>query len=202
MGVAHLTFDLGPGGECRHRVDDDHVEGPGADEHVGDLERLLAGIGLGDQELVDVDADGPGVDGVHGVLGVDVGTDAAVALGLGHDMGGERGLARPLGPEDLDHAAAGQAADAERQVERQCPGWDDVDGHRALVAHLHDGAGAELLLDLGQRQVEGLAPSLAVDVGDGCGPGVLADLAHRVLRSFAGIFPVLLACWICLIDWG
>ena len=47
------------------------------------------------------------------MLGVDVGADAAVALGLGHDVHGEGGLAGGLGTEDLDDAAAGQAPDAE-----------------------------------------------------------------------------------------
>ena len=93
MGVAHLALDLGPGGQGGHRVDDHHVERPGADQHVGDLESLLTGVGLGDQELVHVDADGSGVGWVHGVFGVDVGTDTAVALCFGHHVGGQRGLA-------------------------------------------------------------------------------------------------------------
>ena len=49
VGVAHLAFDLGPRRERRHRVDDEDVERARADQHVGDLERLLAGVGLGDQ---------------------------------------------------------------------------------------------------------------------------------------------------------
>ena len=58
MGVAHLALDLGPGHERGHRVDHEHVERARADQHVGDLERLLTGVGLGDQQLVDVHADG------------------------------------------------------------------------------------------------------------------------------------------------
>ena len=50
---------------------------PGAHQRLGDLERLLAGVGLGDQELVDVDAELLGVDRVERVLGVDEGADAA-----------------------------------------------------------------------------------------------------------------------------
>ena len=46
VGVAHLALDLGARRECGHRVDDDHVERTRAHEHVGDLERLLAGVGL------------------------------------------------------------------------------------------------------------------------------------------------------------
>ena len=52
-------------------------ERAGADQHVGDLERLLTGVGLGDQQRVGVDAEGLGVVGVERVLGVDEGGDAA-----------------------------------------------------------------------------------------------------------------------------
>ena len=44
--IAHLALDLGPRRERGHRVDDDDVERARADEHVGDLEGLLAGVGL------------------------------------------------------------------------------------------------------------------------------------------------------------
>jgi recombination protein RecA len=74
VAVAHLALDLGAGHERRDRVDDDDVERAGADQHVGDLERLLPGVGLGDQERVGVDPEGLGVLGVERVLGVD--TDA------------------------------------------------------------------------------------------------------------------------------
>ena len=154
VGVAHLAFDLGARRECRHRVDDHHIDRAGAHQHVDDLERLLAGVGLADQQLVDVDADGPGVHRIHGVLGVDVGADAAVALRLGHDVHGQRGLTRRLRAEDLDDAATRQAADAEGEVERQRPGLDGLDAHRGLLAHPHDGALAELLVDGCQRHIE------------------------------------------------
>src|SRR3712207_7844049 len=44
------ALDLGAGHECRDGVDDDDVERAGADQHVGDLERLLPRVGLGDQQ--------------------------------------------------------------------------------------------------------------------------------------------------------
>ena len=119
-----------------------------------DLERLLAGVGLRDEQLVDVDADALGVGRVHRVLGVDEGADAAAALRLGDHVVDERRLARRLGPEDLDHAAARQPADAERDVERERPGRDGGDRDLRLVVHLHDGALAELPLDLSERDVE------------------------------------------------
>ena len=154
--VAHLALDLGPGHERGDRVDDDHVERAGADEHVGDLERLLAGVGLADQQLVDVDADGRGVHRVHGVLGVDVRAHATVALRLGHHVHGQRGLARRLGAEDLDHAAPRQAADAECDVERERAGGDGGDADVAVLPQPHDRALAELLLDLADGHLEGV----------------------------------------------
>ena len=96
------------------------------------------------------------VDRVHRVLGVDVGADAAVALGLGDHVHGEGRLARRLRAEDLDDAAAGQAADAEREVERERAGGDGRDPDVALLAEPHDGALAELLLDLAECHLEGL----------------------------------------------
>ena len=67
---------------------------PRAHQGVGDLERLLAGVGLRDQQLVDVDAELSGVAGIERVLGVDEGADAARLLRLGDAVQGERGLAR------------------------------------------------------------------------------------------------------------
>src|SRR5690606_25146092 len=103
--------------EGGHRVDDQDVERPGANEHVGDLEGLLSGVGLGDQQLVDVHPDGPGVVGIEGVLGVDEGGDAPVALRFGDDVEGEARLARCLRAVDLDYAPPGDATGAQRQVE-------------------------------------------------------------------------------------
>ena len=121
--VAHLAFDLGARRERGHRVDGDDVERAAADEHLGDLEGLLAVVGLGDQQIVDVDADGLRRRGVHGVLGVDEGRHAAEALCLGDEVIDQGRLARRFGAEDLDDATARDAADAERDVEGQRARW-------------------------------------------------------------------------------
>ena len=109
--VAHLAFDLGARHERRDRVDDDAVDAAGADQRLGDLERLLAGVGLADEELVDVDAAGAGVAGIERVLDVDEGGDAAARLGLGDDVLADGRLARRLRAEDLRDPAARDAAD-------------------------------------------------------------------------------------------
>ena len=120
--VAHLALDLGLGRERRDRVDGDDVEGAAADQHLGDLEGLLAVVGLRDEQVVDVDADGLGVRRVHGVLGVDEGGLAAEALRLGDEVVDQRRLAGRLGAVDLDDAAPRDAAHAEGDVERERAG--------------------------------------------------------------------------------
>src|SRR5690606_29423096 len=92
------------------------------------------------------------------VFGVDERAGAALALGLGDDLQRQRGLARRLRTVNLDDATARQPTDAKRDVERERTGRDDLDiAHDAPVAHAHDRALAELLLDLGQRGAERLA---------------------------------------------
>ena len=154
VAVAHLAFDLGPGHEGRHGVDDEHVERTRADQHVGDLEALLTRVGLADQEIVDVHADRPAVHRVHGVLGVDVGARSTVALRLGDHVHGERRLTRRLRAEDLDDPAPGKSADTEREVERERTRGDGFDADVAPLAQLHDRALAELLVDLGECHIE------------------------------------------------
>ena len=130
VAVAHVALDLGLGHERRDRVDDDDVDRAGAHEHVGDLERLLAVVGLADEQLVGLDAELARVGGVERVLGVDERRDAARLLGLGDGVEGERGLAARLRAVDLDDAAARVAADAERDVEPDAAGRDDLDVRR------------------------------------------------------------------------
>ena len=125
--VAHLAFDLGPRHEGRDGVDDDDVDAARADQRLGDLERLLAGVRLADQQLVHVDAAGPGIARVERVLDVDERGDAAARLGLGDDVLADGRLARRLRAEDLGDPAARDAADAERQVQGDRARRDDVD---------------------------------------------------------------------------
>ena len=117
VAVAHLAFDFGLGHQGRDRVDDHEVHRAGADQDLDDLERLLAGVGLRDEQILDVDAELLGVVDVERVLGVDVGGDAAHPLHVGREMEGEGGLARGLRAVDLGDPAAGDAADAGGGVE-------------------------------------------------------------------------------------
>ena len=132
--VAHLALDLGARHERGHRVDDDDVDRAAAHQHLGDLERLLAGVRLRDEQVVGAHAEGPRVGDVERVLGVDERGDAAGLLRLGDDVQREGRLAGGLRAEDLDHAAARHPADPERDVDAERPGGDHA-GVRGGLAH-------------------------------------------------------------------
>ncbi len=159
LRLAHLAFDLGLRNEGRHRVDDDDVDRARADQHLGDLEGLLAVVGLGDQEVIGVDPELLGVLGVERVLGVDEGREASGLLGLGDDLQRQCRLSGALGSEDLDDAAPGNSADTERGVDGERSGRDDGDRLLGPLAQAHYGSLAELALDLRQRRLDG-APFL------------------------------------------
>ena len=154
MAVAHLALDLGPRHQRGDRIDDQDVDRVGADERVDDLQRLLAGVGLRDDEIVDVDAQLAGVDRIERMLGVDEGGDAAGLLRLGDRVQRQRRLARAFRPVNLDHPAARQAADAQRDVEPEAAGRDRLDLDRLARAQAHRAALAEGAVDLGQSGVE------------------------------------------------
>ena len=158
VGVAHLAVELGLGDQGGDRVDDQDVDGAGADQGFDDLKRLLAVVGLRDEQVVGVYAELFGVGGVEGVLGVDEGGEAAGLLGLGDDLEGDGGFTGAFRAEYLDDAATGNAADAEGGVEGDGTGGDDGDGTDGFLgAEAHDRAFAELLVELGKGGFNGLA---------------------------------------------
>ncbi|GBE21414.1 hypothetical protein BMS3Bbin01_00759 [bacterium BMS3Bbin01] len=112
MRIAHLTFDLGFGNESCHRVDHDDVQRTGSDQHVHDLQGLFTGVGLRDQQLVDVHTEGPRVERIQGMLRVDERCDPPVALCLGDDVQRQGRLPTALGSEDLDDPPSGDTSDA------------------------------------------------------------------------------------------
>ena len=176
VAVAHLALDLGAGDQGGDGVDDDDVDGVGADEQLADFEGLLAGVGLGDEQVVEVDAQSSGPGGVEGVLGVDEGGDAVGFLRRGDAVEREGGFAGGLGAEDLDDASAWDAASAEGEVEGDRAGGDAGGEVGRVVVEPHDRALAEVPLDLGDGLVEGAALGLVllglVLFGGGLGHGV------------------------------
>jgi hypothetical protein len=130
------------------------VHGARAHQHVGDFQRLLAGVRLGDEELVDLHAELLRVLGIERVLRVDEGGGSAGLLHLRDHRKRQRGLAGRLRPVDLDHAAAGQAAHAQRDIKAERPGRHHLNVLQGARVHAHDGALAVLLFDLRQSRGE------------------------------------------------
>ena len=119
MRFTHLTFDLSLGRERSHRIDDDDIDRAGAHQHVGDFQRLLAGIGLRNQKFINVHAEFRGVLRIERVLGIDEGSCTADFLHLRDDRQGQRGLARGFRAIDFHHAAARQTAHAQSHIQAQ-----------------------------------------------------------------------------------
>ena len=115
-------------------------------------------VGLRDQQVVDVHAELAGVGGVEGVLGVDKGGQAAGLLRLGDDLQADGGFAGGFGAEDLDDAAAGDAADAEGGVKADGAGGDDGDRDERLFGAEPDNRPfAKLFFDLCEGKFYGFA---------------------------------------------
>jgi hypothetical protein len=153
VGVAHLALKLGLGHEGGDAVHHDDVNGAAPHQVLGYLQRLLGIVRLGHQQLLDVHATVGRECGIEGVLGVEVCRRPAHPLGRCHGVIGQRGLTRRLRAEYLGDSTAGDSTDAQGHVKRQRACGDRLDGAgcTSLLAEGHDGAPAEVPLDLGNR---------------------------------------------------
>ena len=83
--VAHVAFEFRFRRQRGNRIDDHQADRAGAHQRIDDLERLLAGVGLRDQQFVQVDAQLLGIERIERMFGIDEGADAALLLFLGDD---------------------------------------------------------------------------------------------------------------------
>jgi hypothetical protein len=164
VAVAHVALDFCLGHERSDRIDDDEVDGIRPDEHVGDLESLLAVIGLADEELLGLHPELAGVRRVEGVLRVDERRHPAGLLHLGDRVERERGLPARFGSVDLDDAPARVTADAEGDIEADAARRDDLNpfGQAGALFEAHDRALAVFLFDGRDGELDGLALVLGV----------------------------------------
>src|SRR6059036_3223734 len=90
------------------------------------------------------------------MLGVDECRHTAQFLRFGNHLQRQRGFPRRFRPEDFHDAAAWNAAHAERIIDADRAGWNGInrlDG--PFLSEPHDGALAELFLDLPDRELHG-----------------------------------------------
>ena len=115
------------------------------------------------------------------MLGVNERRQPAGLLRVGDDVQHQRGFAGGFRPENFHHAAARDAADAERQVHRQRAGGNDLDFDlRPRVAQAHDAAFAVTFGDGGNGGFE--FPRVRRG-GFGLGSGFFSSFGcHKILR--------------------
>ncbi len=80
VAVAHFALDFGLGDQRGDGIDDDTSMAPHCTSVSRDFQRLLAGVRLRNQKVVDVHAEFAGVGGVESMFGVDEGGDSARLL--------------------------------------------------------------------------------------------------------------------------
>ena len=118
------------------------------------MQGFLTGRGLGNEQIVEVDAEFAGVLRIECVLNVNEGGEATAFLGLGDRREREGGFAGGFRTEHFDDSAAGESADTEGAVDEQIAGRDDIDIDAVSIAEAHDGGFAEFLLNVGDGEVE------------------------------------------------
>src|SRR6185312_4768186 len=109
---------------------------------------------LRDEEIIDIDAELAGVDGVEGVFDVDERRHAAALLGFGDDLERDGGLTGGFRSEDFADAAAGEAAGTEGRVDRDRARGDHRDGDNGFLrSEPYNRPFAELLFDLAESLI-------------------------------------------------
>ena len=155
--VAHVALKFGLWRQGGDRIHDHHADGTGTDKRIHDLQRLLARVGLRNQQLIQVDAQLLCILRVQSMFGIHKSADATLFLFFRDRVQRQRRLAGRFRTVNLDHPALWQTTDPQRNIQpqRSCRCRLDI-GHLVITAELHDGALAELPLDLRQRAFQRL----------------------------------------------
>ena len=82
MAIAHIAFYFRSRHQRRHGIHNNHIYRIGPHQHIADFQRLLSGIRLRNQHIVNIDTQLLGIDGVQSVFGIDKGTSQTLLLSL------------------------------------------------------------------------------------------------------------------------
>ncbi len=137
MSVAHIAVYFRAGSHCRNGVKYDYINSAGTHQRFDDLKRLLAGIRLGYQHIVDIDAELLCIYGVEGVLNINERSSAARFLRLCDSLQRNGGLTGGFGAVYLDYSSLGKSAYAEGEVKHQRACGDVLDVKVPVFAHEH-----------------------------------------------------------------
>ena len=149
MRITHLAVDLGLWYQGCNRVHDDNVYCTGADHGLGNLQRLLAVVRLGNVKVVDVHTDVLRVYRVQGMLSVDETGNTAALLHLSYHMERYGCFTTGLRSVDLDDTALRHTAKAQCDIQADGTGRDGLDVHVCTgISQLHDRTFSVRLLNL------------------------------------------------------
>ena len=110
---------------ARRKVEDEDVDRAPGEEHAGDRQAFVEGLGSQHDEPVQADAAGGGLDRVERPGKIEPGDDRAVGLGLGDEAEGEGGGAGAGGASQRHAGAPRQPARSDDRVEGREAGPDD-----------------------------------------------------------------------------
>ena len=92
MGITHIAFNFSPWGEGCDGVDNNNINRARAHNHVANLESLLSGIWLRDQQIFGVNPKVFSIYRIKRVLCIDKGAGPPRLLGFGDHLQGECGF--------------------------------------------------------------------------------------------------------------
>ncbi len=107
------------------QIEDEDVDRAAGEEHPGDRQTLVERVGRQDDEPVEADAAGDGLDRVERPGEIEPGNDRAVGLGLGHEPQGEGRGTGAWSAAERDAGRAREPARADDRVESREAGPDD-----------------------------------------------------------------------------
>jgi hypothetical protein len=117
---------------------------------------LFAGVGLRNQEVIQIDAQLARIDRIERVLGVHERAYAAGLLRFRNHVQRQSRLARAFRAINFNDAPLRETANAKRNIKRKRASGDRLDLDNGLFAQAHDRAFAEGLIDLLQSGRERL----------------------------------------------
>ena len=114
MRIAHIAFNFGFWCECCHRIHHDDIHCTGPNQHIHDFQRLISGVWLGDEKLIDIDTQLACIDRIQSVLGINKCCCTTGFLTLGDCLERHGRLARSLRAVNFDNAPARQTTYTKR----------------------------------------------------------------------------------------
>ena len=153
MRVAHLAFDFSLGNKCRDGVDDNDVNAARTNQHVGNFQRLLTSIRLGDQEVIRVDAKGACIDGIKCVFSVDKCGVSTCFLRAGNCMKRNGRLTGGFRAIDFNDAPPRQTTNSKSDIKSQRTSRDHLHRGTRIISQSHDRTLTKLLINLREREL-------------------------------------------------